>query len=116
MESIETPMLLRLYTDENARHGDEAVVDLVIRRARRAGLAGATVLRGRAGFGGRAAPIHVHHAFGIADNLPVVIEMVDDETALRAFAHTVADLHHIGLVTLERVEIVSIAGPEQSAA
>ena len=100
----EEAMLLRLYTDENARHGDEAVMDLVVRRARRAGLAGATVLRGRAGFGARTAPIHEHHAFGIADNLPVVIEMVDQEAALRAIAHTVADLHHIGLMTLERVE------------
>ena len=71
-EMSEEAMLLRLYTDENARHGDEAVMDLVVRRARRAGLAGATVLRGRAGFGARTALIHEHHAFGIADNLPVV--------------------------------------------
>lgn len=106
MRDFEHPMLLRIYTDQNARHGDEAVVDLIVRRARRAGLAGATVLRGRVGFGCRAAPIHEHHTFGLDDNLPLVIEAVDEEAALRAFVHTIADLHHIGLTTLERVEVI----------
>src|SRR3546814_18188931 len=39
-------MLLRLYTDENAHVGERRVVDEIVRRARGAGLAGATALRG----------------------------------------------------------------------
>jgi PII-like signaling protein len=98
------PMLMRVYTDEDALHGDERVADLVVRRAWEARLAGATALRGRAGFGG--SRIHAHHLFGIDDNPPVVVEIVDDEARLRAFAADLADLHSIALVTLERVEIL----------
>lgn len=58
-------MLLRLYTDENAHVGDRRLVDELVRRARNAGLAGATVLRGRIGFGTRAGPIHQHHSLGV---------------------------------------------------
>ena len=108
MESLKKPMLLRLYTDEGARHGDQSLVDLVVHRAQREGLAGATALRGRIGFGGRRGSMHEHHAFGIDDNMPMVIEIVDEEARLRAFLPKLSDLRNIGLATLERVELVSI--------
>src|SRR3546814_5546200 len=107
-------MLLRLYTDENAHVGDRRVVDEIVRRAREAGLAGATALRGRIGFGGKAAPIHHHHALGVGDNLPIVVEIVDSESKLRYFVEQrLDDLHHIGLITLERVEVLTRGVPEQ---
>ncbi|HVI97482.1 MAG TPA: DUF190 domain-containing protein [Sphingomonas sp.] len=107
-------MLLRLYTDENAHVGDQRVVDEIVRRAREAGLAGATALRGRMGFGGKAAPIHHHHALGVGDNLPIVVEIVDSESKLRYFVEQrLGDLHHIGLITLERVEVLTRGVPEQ---
>lgn len=108
MESFKKPMLLRLYTDESARHGDQGLVDLIVHRAKREGLAGATALRGRIGFGGRLGAMHEHHAFGIDDNLPMVIEIVDEEARLRAFLPKLSDLRNIGLVTLEKIEVVAI--------
>ena len=108
-------MLLRLYTDENAHVGDRRLVDELVRRARAAGLAGATVLRGRIGFGARAEPIHEHHSFGLGDNMPMVVEIVDVEDKLRGFAESLGGLRHIGLATLERVEVLTIpAVPPQS--
>ncbi|TPG21678.1 DUF190 domain-containing protein [Sphingomonas koreensis] len=101
-------MLLRLYTDENAHVGDRRVVDELVRRAREAGLAGATVLRGRIGFGTRAGPIHQHHSLGVGDNMPMVVEIVDDESPLRAFVAGLGGLRHIGLATIERVEVLTI--------
>lgn len=99
-------MLMRIYTDDAAMHGDDEVVDVIVGRARRAGLAGATVLRGRVGFASGSA-VHKHHSFGIGDNPPMVIELVDSEKNLRAFSKLLEDLRGIGLVTLEKVEIVT---------
>ena len=105
-------MLLRLYTDENAHVGDRRLVDELVRRARDAGLAGATVLRGRVGLGTRAGPIHQHHSLGVGDNMPMVVEIVDEEAPLRAFVARLGGLRHIGLATLERVEVLAIPPAE----
>lgn len=99
-------VLLRIYTDEDALHGDQSLVDLIVRKARQAGLAGATVLRGRLGFG-QASHLHVHRPFGLDDNLPVVIELVDQEPALRAFV----GFGDIGLITFEKVEVARYGHP-----
>ncbi|MBP7703712.1 MAG: DUF190 domain-containing protein [Caulobacter sp.] len=109
---MQTPgqaMLLRLYTDENALVGDRALADVVVQRARDARLAGATVLRGRRGFG-ESARLHAPRPLNFDDNLPVVIEMVEEEARLRAFLVTLDDLKDIGLITLEKVEVVRYGG------
>lgn len=102
-------VLLRIYTDENAVVGDRSLIDILVKRARDARLAGATVLRGRKGFG-ESARLHAVRPFEFNDNLPVVIEIVDEEARLRAFIETLADLKDIGLVTFEKVEVLRYGG------
>lgn len=103
-------MLLRIYTDEDALGGDRSLVEVIVRRARDASLAGATVLRGRMGFG-ESARLHAHRFLDVRENLPVIIEIVDAEARLRPFISTLDDLGDIGLVTLERVEMLRYGGP-----
>jgi PII-like signaling protein len=69
-------------------------------------LAGATVLRGRNGFGRRKGSSHEHHSFGVGDNMPMIVEIVDAEPRLRAFASSLGAIRHIGLITLEQVEVL----------
>lgn len=109
MTTITDPALLKVYTDEDASCGDVRVADMIVQKARARGLAGATVLRGLTGYG-QGSRIHAHHLFGISDNPPLVIEIVDAEERLRAFMTDLADLRDIGLVTLERVEVLSQPG------
>ena len=104
-------MLLRIYTDENAHVGDRRLIDEIVRRARSDGLAGATVLRGTNGFGRRKGPLHEHHSLGVGDNMPMVIEIVDDELKLRTFVASLVQMHDIGLVTLEKVEVLHYGRP-----
>ena len=113
MPLSDQPMLLRIYTDEPALFGDESLVSLIVQRARAAGLAGSTVLRGRLGFG-QASHLHGHRPFSLSDNLPVVIECVDDEAKLRAFAAQLDDFQDIGLITFEKVEVVRYGRPSAS--
>ncbi len=97
--------LLRIYTHEAARQDHHPLYEAVVLKAREAGLAGATVLRGPMGFG---AAGHLRNAniIDLAADLPLVIEIVDAETKLRAFLPTLTAMPAIGLVTLETVQIL----------
>ena len=97
--------LLRIYTEEARRDGPRPLYESVVLKAREAGLAGATVLRGPMGFG-QSARIHNANILDLSANLPLVIEFVDDEAKLRAFAASLAGMPDIGLVTLEKVEVL----------
>ena len=99
--------LLRIFTDEAAYFGDRRVFEVVAIRAREAGLAGATVLKALIGFGHSP---HLHTRHLLEDDQSVVIEIVDEEQKLRAFAATLADLPDLGLITLENVEVLRRAG------
>lgn len=109
MNPLGPAVLLRIYTDQEALWGSRPLFEAVVQRAREARLAGVTVLRGRVGFG-ESARIHAHEVFDLKDNLPLVIEIVDDEAPLRSFAESLADLRHIGLITFENVEVLRYGG------
>jgi len=97
--------LLRIYTEEARRDGARSLYESIVVKARGVGLAGATVLRGPMGFG-QSARIHNANILDLSANLPLVIEIVDAEDKLRAFADEIAGLKDIGLVTLEKVEVL----------
>lgn len=97
--------LLRIYSDESARAGHKSLFEAIVCKARDEGLAGATVLRGPMGFG------HSHRIqnasiLNLSANLPLVIEIVDAEEKLRNFLESLESMDDIGLVTLEKVEIL----------
>ena len=105
MKALDQAVLARIYTDEDALIGDRPLYATLVARAHAAKLAGATVLRGRMGFG-QSAVVHAHHTLDLRDNLPMVIEIVDEEPKLRAFIADLGDLQGIGLITVEKVEVV----------
>ncbi|MCA0358938.1 MAG: DUF190 domain-containing protein [Proteobacteria bacterium] len=102
-------LLLRIYTDENAMTGDQRFFDILVERARSMGLAGATVLRGLRGFGA-SSTLHGGQPFDLVPNLPVVVEIVDEEAKLKAFIDALTPEDEVGLVTLEKVEVVRYGG------
>ncbi len=102
--------LLRIYTEERARDGSGPLYEAIVRKARVQGLAGATVLRGPLGFG-RSRRLHNASIIDLAANLPLVIEIVDAEDRLRAFVAGLGEMRDVGLVTLERVEVLDIGKP-----
>ena len=105
MQAPGQALLLRIYTEEARRDDTRALYESVVLKARQAGLAGATVLRGPMGYG-ESARIHTANILDLSANLPLVIEIVDAEDKLRAFAASLAGLKDIGLVTLEKVEVL----------
>ena len=95
--------LMRIYTDEAAYFGDRKVFEIVAERARGAGVAGLTVLRALVGFGHTA---HTHRRHLLDDDQALIVEALDEEMKLRAFVESLADLEHLGPITLETVEIL----------
>jgi PII-like signaling protein len=103
---IEGPgLLLRAFLGESDRHEGKQLAEVIVRRAREAGLAGATVLRGTLGYGA-ASRIHSSSILRLSEDLPLVVEIVDTEEKVRAFLPALDELVDDGMVTLERVEVV----------
>ena len=102
-------VLLRIYTEEGKMNGHRPLYEDIVLRAREAGLAGATVLRGPMGYGlhGR---IHTAKVLDVSARLPLVIEIVDSEDKIRGFLPELESMKDLGLVTLERVEVVHAPG------
>ena len=106
-------VLLRIFIGESDREPgrDRPLYEAIVRRAREANLAGATVLRGPMGFG-RHSRVHTAKLLELSTDLPIVIEIVDAEDRIEAFLPTVDDLVSEGLVTLEAVRILRYVSPE----
>ena len=104
-----TAVLLRIYTQEGRMNNHRPLYEDVVLKARDAGLAGATVLRGPMGYGAHSR-IHTAKILDLSARLPLVIEIVDAEDKVRAFLEQLAPRKELGLVTLEKVEVVHAAG------
>lgn len=76
----------------------------ILRQARRFGLAGATVLRGIAGFGAHSR-IHTARLERLSVDLPIVIEIVDTIDRIEAFLPLLDAAIPEGLATIERVQV-----------
>jgi hypothetical protein len=113
MKVPENGVLLRIFIGESDKEPgrDRPLYEAIVRRAREAHLAGATVLRGPMGFG-RHSRMHTAKLLELSTDLPVVIEIVDSEEKVDAFLPTVDDLVSEGLVTLEAVRIVRYVSPD----
>ena len=96
---------VRVYTDERAKDDGGPLYQGVVERARRAGIAGATVLRAVVGYG-ESGDVQRASILDLSGNLPLVVELVDEEAKLRAFIARLEGLTDIGLVTLEGVEVL----------
>ncbi|MFC7422626.1 DUF190 domain-containing protein [Nocardia tengchongensis] len=76
----------------------------IVRRARDAGLAGASVWRGVEGYG-VSSQIHTTRLLDLAERLPVMVMIIDDTHRLRSFVESNADLLDSLTVALSPVEV-----------
>lgn len=113
MKLPEDGVLLRIFMGEADREPgrDRPLYEAIVRRAREAHLAGATVLKGPLGFG-KNSRVHSAKLLELSTDLPIVIEIVDAEEKINAFLPIVDELVTEGMVTLEAVRVVKyVASP-----
>ncbi|QRP49591.1 DUF190 domain-containing protein [Amycolatopsis sp. FDAARGOS 1241] len=77
----------------------------IVKRAHEAGLAGATVLHGCEGFG-TTSLIHTEEILSLAEDLPILVIIVDDEDKVRGFLPELDELLADGTVLLDEVEVL----------
>ncbi|GAA5166205.1 DUF190 domain-containing protein [Pseudonocardia eucalypti] len=77
----------------------------IVERARAAGLAGATVLRGCEGYGSSSL-IHTDRLLSLAEDLPIIVIIIDTEPPIRAFLADIDELLREATVLLDDVEIL----------
>ncbi|ALL01591.1 hypothetical protein Pyrde_1548 [Pyrodictium delaneyi] len=72
---------------------------------RQRGIKGATVIRGIAGYGSHSM-IHTASVLRLSEDLPIVVEVVDEEDAIKSILDEVRKAVKEGLITLEPVTVL----------
>lgn len=105
MELPENCQRLRIYVGESDMWEHRPLYEALVVKAREAGLAGATVFRSPMGFGANSR-IHTAKVLNLSTDLPVVVEIVDEEPKVGAFLETLPGLLKGGMATLETVKVI----------
>lgn len=98
--------LLRIFIGESDQWQGRPLYEAIVRKAREAGLAGATVLRGLEGFGAKSR-IHTARILRLSEDLPIVVEIVDKPDRIAAILPALDTMVTEGLITLEDVHVIA---------
>ena len=109
MEISGQAVLLRVFIGESDKLGHLPLYEAIVKKAREAGLAGATVLKGVLGYGATVR-IRTHKILDLSSDLSLVIEIVDEEDKIAAFQQVLSRVFEQarcgGLVTLENIRVI----------
>ncbi len=101
--------LLRIFVGESDLIGHIPVYERIVQEARKIHMAGATVFKGVMGFG-RTSRIHTAKILRLSEDMPMVIEIVDEYEKVEKFLPTLHDIFEEaqsgGLITLEKADII----------
>lgn len=103
-----------VFLSEDDRFGHRSAGEELLERARRAGVAGATVWRGVEGFGS-SGHLRTTRFPDVADGLPLTVEVVDVPERVDAFLREVHEVAPGALVTREPVRMTVAPVPPATA-
>ena len=100
--------LMRIFIGEQDKYEHKPLYQAIVEMLREEKLAGATVLRGIAGFGAKS-HLHSAHLLTLSQDLPMMIECVDSRENIDRIMPKIDEMVTDGLVTLEKVEVIRYA-------
>jgi len=96
---------LCIYIGESDRWRGKPLYAAILEKLKTEGLAGATVMRGVAGFGAHSR-IHSAAILRVSEDLPLRIEVIDSADKIARAVEFVAPMVFEGLITIEGVQVV----------
>jgi uncharacterized protein len=106
MSSPEQKRMLRIFIDETDRSGEVPLYEAIVRKLARLEVAGATV-EVRVMGSGKHGRVHRKRLFGISDDRPVTITIVDDDATLLRIPPEIRPMIKEGLMLMQDVEVVT---------
>jgi len=101
--------LLRIFVGEVDKIDHQLLYEAILLAAREKGLAGGTVLKGIMSYGA-STRIHVARLIELSEDLPIVVEIVDQAEKIDSFIPVINDLFERcgrgGLITVEKVDVL----------
>ncbi|OHB58321.1 MAG: hypothetical protein A2Y07_08445 [Planctomycetes bacterium GWF2_50_10] len=97
--------LLRVFVGESDKLSGKPLYEQIVIEARRLNLAGATVLRGIMGYGANSR-VHTAKMLRLSEDLPVVVEIVDEAEKIATIMDFLDTHVQEGLITLENVNVI----------
>jgi len=105
MKVSDEGQLLRIFIGESDKWKGKPLYEALVLKAREMGLAGATMLRGLMGYGA-ASRIHTAKILRLSEDLPVIVEIIDNPEKIASFLPVIDEMVQEGLVTLEKVQVI----------
>jgi PII-like signaling protein len=97
---------LTIFLGEDDTWNHKPAYTEIVHRAHRAGLAGASVVRGIEGFGASSSRVHTSRLLSLSEDLPVVVIIVDTAERIEAFLPQVEEVLDEGLAVVDDVDVV----------
>jgi PII-like signaling protein len=105
-------LLVRIFIGDSDKWHHQPLHRALLERLRKEGFAGATVIHGVAGFGA-ASVIHTTSIVDLSADLPVLIEVVDDQEHIDKLLPILDEMITKGaLVTIEKVRVLKYGAGE----
>jgi len=105
-------LLVRIFIGDSDKWHHQPLHRALLERLRKEGFAGSTVIHGIAGFGA-ASVIHTTSIVDLSADLPVLIEVVDDQEHIDKLLPILDEMLTKGaLVTIEKVRVLKYAAGE----
>jgi uncharacterized protein len=97
--------LMRIFIGESDRFEHRPLYEVLLELLRSEGFAGATVIKGAAGFGAHSV-VHSDKLLRFSTDLPVIVEVVDSRDRIDTILPRLDEMLKGGLVTLEKAHVI----------
>jgi len=97
--------MLRIHFGEDDKWNNQPLYRAIVEKCRELDIAGATVVRGFAGYGASTLIRHSHHLLFSAD-APVMVSVIDSEEKIQLLLPHLDQMVGEGLIAMSEVEVI----------
>lgn len=107
-------VLMRIFIGESDKVGHKPLYEALVELLRIEGFAGATVIRGIAGFGAHSV-YHTDKILRLSIDLPIIVEVVDSQEKLDAIMPKIDEMMSGGgMITIEKATVIKYSHRNES--